>query len=355
MDITAILESAVKQSASDIFIISNLPVSFKIDGVVTPQGGQRLTPDDTEQMLRTIYGLQKNRSYESFLEQGDDDFSFSLSGVGRFRVNAYRQRNTLAAVIRTVLFTLPDPKELGIPPQVIDIARKGKGLALVTGVAGCGKSTTLACIIDAINASRSCHIITLEDPVEFIHRHNRAIVSQREIFSDTASYVTALRAALRQSPDVILLGEMRDYETINIAMTAAETGQLVLSSLHTIGAAKTIDRIIDVFPALQQRQIRVQLSLVLQTVVSQQLLPSVDGGLVPAFEIMNVTPAIRNMIREEKVHQIDGAIMSGQQDGMVTMDASILGLYRAGRISAETALNYSTQYDDMARRIQGLR
>lgn len=344
MEIQKILAAAVEQNASDIFLISNLPISFKIDGVVTPQGEERLHPEDTHQLIESIYQLNQNKSFAHLLTTGDDDFSFSLPGVGRFRINTYKQRNTLAAVIRTVFFTLPDPEKLGIPRSIIDLHKKNKGLVLVTGTAGCGKSTTLACIVNAINQTRNCHIITLEDPVEFIHRHNRSIVSQREISSDTEGYTVALRAALRQSPDVILLGEMRDFETINIALTAAETGQLVLSSLHTIGAAKTIDRIIDVFPPSQQQQVRMQLSMILQTVVSQQLLPSVDGGLVPAFEIMHVNTAIRNMIREGRVHQIDGAIFAGQGEGMVTMDNSIQQLFQAGKITEETAQLYSTNF-----------
>ena len=224
---------------------------------------------------------------------------------------------------------------------------------LVTGPAGCGKSTTLACVIDAINNSRSAHVITLEDPIEFLHRHKHSIVSQREVATDTQSYVTALRAALRQSPDVILLGEMRDHETISVAMTAAETGHLVLSTLHTVGAANTIDRVIDVFPPNQQQQVRVQLSMVLRAVVSQQLIPTVDGGLVPAFEILLANDAVRNMIRESKVHQIGGVIYSSSSQGMCDMDSSILRLFSDGVISRENALLYSTNPDALARKLGG--
>ena len=245
-------------------------------------------------------------------------------------------------MIRVITFQLPDYTALGIPPYIINSTASGSGMILITGPAGSGKSTTLACMIDHINQTRDAHIITLEDPLEFLHRHNRSIVSQREIHVDTENYVTALRAALRQSPDVILLGEMRDYETINVAMTAAETGHLLLSTLHTIGAANTIDRIIDVFPPSQQRQIAIQLSTVLNAVVSQQLLPTVDGGMVPAFEIMTVTPAIRNMIRDNKVPQIDGLLYSSNREDMVSMDASILALCQKGVISKDTALIYAT-------------
>lgn len=224
-------------------------------------------------------------------------------------------------------------------------------MVLVTGPAGSGKSTTLACIIDNINQNREAHIITLEDPLEYLHRHGRSIVSQREISVDTENYVVALRAALRQSPDVILLGEMRDYETINVAMTAAETGHLLLSTLHTIGAANTIDRIIDVFPANQQRQIAIQLSTVLNAVVSQQLVPTVDGKVIPAFEIMTVTPAIRNMIRDNKVHQIDGIIYSSAKDDMISMDSSLLKLYKNGTISRETALTYASNPEMLGKKL----
>lgn len=284
-------------------------------------------------------------------ETGDDDFSFAVSGLSRFRVSAYKQRGTLSAVIRIISFVLPDYREFGIPERIIDFADFSKGLVLVTGPAGSGKSTTLACIIDHINQTYDKHIITLEDPLEFLHRHNKSIVSQREISVDTESYVTALRASLRQSPDVILLGEMRDYETMQVAMTAAETGHLIFSTLHTIGAANTIDRIIDVFPPNQQRQIAVQLSMVLQAVVSQQLVPTLDGRMVPAFEIMTVTPAIRNMIRDNKIPQIDGLIYSSANAELVSMDASLLKLYQDNIISKDTALAYASNPEMLKRRL----
>jgi len=351
MDIESILKSAIEKQASDIFIISNLPLCFKIENDIVKQTEEALRPEDTDVLVHSIYGLNQSKHFETALETGDDDFSFSLSKVGRFRVNVYRQRNTLAAVIRIIRFSIPDYRKLGIPETVMDISKKTKGLVLVTGASGSGKSTTLACIVDRINDTRSCHIITLEDPLEYIHRHKKSVVSQREIASDTETYLTALRASLRQTPNVILLGEMRDLETISVAMTAAETGQLVLSSLHTIGAANTIDRIIDVFPPSQQNQIRMQLSMVLQTVVSQQLLPGKDGTMVPAFEIMHATPAIRNLIREQKMHQIDSAIFAGQNDGMTTMDLSILNLFKAGRVTRETALTFCMDYDHMVQKL----
>jgi len=250
-------------------------------------------------------------------------------------------------VLRVVSLDLPDPGEMHIPQEVLDLAAVKKGLVLVTGPAASGKSTTLACVIDRVNNTRRGHIITIEDPIEFIHPHRMSVVSQREIEHDTDSYQIALRAALRQAPDVILLGEMRDFETIQTALTAAETGQLVLSTLHTVGAAKTIDRIIDVFPANQQQQIRIQLSMVLRAVVSQQLLPTLDGGLEPAFEIMVANSAIQNMIRDGKAHQMDNVIFSGADEGMRSMDADILRLYRSGCVSAETARLYASNQELM--------
>lgn len=261
------------------------------------------------------------------------------------------QRGSMAAVIRIITFDLPHPEDLGIPPQIIDLGKLNKGLVLVTGSAGSGKSTTLACIIDAINSSQEKHIITLEDPLEFLHSHKKSIVSQREINSDTESYISALRASLRQSPDVILLGEMRDYETISVAMTAAETGHLVLSTLHTQGAANTIDRIIDVFPPNQQKQISVQLASVLQAVVSQQLVAGNDGQLIPAFELMTATTAIRNMIRENKIHQVDGLIYSSNSETMFSMDTSLQKLCHSGSISQEEALSHASNPEMLKRKL----
>ena len=338
MQLTEMLKAAVEEGASDIFIVSGLPLAYKINNSIQNQSEEKLYPDATRRMILEIYELASQRDPKRLLEKGDDDFSFSLVGVSRFRVSTYKQRGSLAAVIRVVKFDLPDPAQLGVPQTVLDLGRLKKGLVLVTGPAGSGKSTTLACMIDLINRSRNCHVITLEDPIEYLHSHKKSVVSQREISNDTESYVTALRAALRQAPNVILLGEMRDYETISTAMTAAETGHLVFSTLHTVGAANTIDRVIDAFPPNQQPQIRVQLSMVLQAVVSQQLIPAKDGSVAPAFEIMKVNGAIRNMIRESKVHQIDTVIYSSAGEGMISMDASILELYRQGKISAEEAM-----------------
>ncbi|MEG0377143.1 MAG: PilT/PilU family type 4a pilus ATPase [Eubacterium sp.] len=352
MELMDYLEDSVRRKASDIFIITNFPCSYRIEGQIVRGEGEVFTPKDTEKLIREIYDLTTQRDMENLLN-GDDDFSFSLKGIGRFRANVYRQRGTLAAVIRVVSFELPDPSVLSIPQTVLELSKKKNGLILVTGPAGSGKSTTLACIIDKINKEKNGHIVTMEDPIEYLHRHNKCIVTQREIPHDSLTYVTALKAVLRQSPDVILLGELRGVDTMEIAMTAAETGQLIFSTLHTTGAANTIDRVIDVFPVNQQHQIRTQLSMVLQAVVSQQLVPTVDGRLTPAFEIMLVTPAIRNMIRDAKVHQIDSAIFSGAREGMCTMDSSLLELYKAGKITEQTALMYSQNHDSLAQKIKG--
>lgn len=353
MKIEEILGQITGLGASDIFIVAGLSLSYKVNGRIKAFDDVKLLPDDTNDIITRIYMLASQRSMERLEECGDDDFSFALNGIARFRINAYKQRGSLSAVIRIITFDIPNPKDLSIPEKILRFADLKKGLVLVTGPAGSGKSTTLACMIDHINSDskRQSHIITLEDPLEYLHSHKYSIVSQREVITDTDNYLTALRASLRQSPDVILLGEMRDYETINVAMTAAETGHLILSTLHTIGASNTIDRIIDAFPPNQQHQISIQLSMVLQAVVSQQLLPTVDGGIVPAFEIMTLTPAIRNMIRESKVHQIDGMIASSAADDMISMDTSILNLYKQGIISEDTALEYATNADLLKKRL----
>ncbi len=349
-DLIQLLTDAVHDNASDIFLVAGRPFSYKKHGTVI-EVGERLMPDATNELVNRIYELAGGRDISEFLHEGDDDFSFALRGVARFRVSTYKQRGSCAAVIRVINFTLPDAKQLDIPEQILQLGELSKGMVLVTGPAGSGKSTTLACVIDYINQNKKYHIITLEDPLEFLHSHKNSIVSQREISADTQSYIAALRAALRQSPDVILLGEMRDYETINVAMTAAETGHLVFSTLHTLGAAKTIDRIIDVFPANQQRQIALQLSMTLQAVISQQLVPDVNKGRVPAFEIMTLTPAIRNMIRDGKIPQIDGLLAGASSPGMLSMDQSLLGLFRSGRITRDTALTYATNPEVLSRKL----
>ena len=344
------LSLAVQEQASDLFLVAGAPVNMKLDGKLRPIGEQKLMPADSEALIREMYAMA-NRSADHFLATGDDDFSFAQAGLARFRVNAYRQRGSLAAVVRVVSFDIPDYKALHIPEAVMDLANTSHGMILVTGTAGSGKSTTQACIIDRINHNRDCHIITLEDPIEFLHRNRRSIVSQREISIDTEDYLAALRACLRQAPDVILLGEMRDAETIRTAITAAETGHTLIATLHTKGAVNTSDRIVDSFPSTQQAQIRAQLSAVLRTVVSQQMLPDKEGGLIPAFEIMHTNSAIRSLIRDNKCYQIDNAIASGANEGMISMDQSILALFRAGQITRETALSYSEHPEQIKRQL----
>lgn len=350
MEILDYLRIAVESEASDLFIVAGGAVSCKVKGQIQAVCGEKIFPQESERLISGLYS-EAGRDMSHYLNTGDDDYSFAVKDLARFRVNAYRQRGSMAAVVRVVAFNIPDYKEMNIPEQVIDLAGVDHGMILVTGTAGSGKSTTQACIIDRINRTRSCHIITLEDPIEYLHRNQKSIISQREIAIDTENYITALRACLRQAPDVILLGEMRDHETIRTAMTAAETGHLIIATLHTSGAVNTIDRIIDSFPSTQQAQIRIQLSSVLHTVVSQQLIPSKDGGMVPAFEIMHMNSAIKSLIRDSKSHQIDNAITAGGSEGMITMDQSILNLYKDGHIDANIALSYSVNPEQLRRRM----
>lgn len=350
------LRDMIEAGASDVFIIAGLPVTYRAGGRQV-RGEGALMPADTERAVREIF-FAAHRDFERFraTDNHDEDFSFALPGIGRFRANIFRQRGSLAAVIRVIPFGLPDPGAFHIPPEVLACADLKKGLVLVTGPAGAGKSTTLACIIDRLNHSRCGHIVTMEDPIEYVHRHGTCIVTQREIPTDVATYAEALRSAMREAPDVILLGEMRDYETIGTAITAAEMAQLIFSTLHTTGAAGTVDRIIDAFPANQQRQVRMQLSMVLEAIVSQQLVPTRDGGLVPAFEIMRMTPAIRNLIREGKTHQMDSAIAASGDAGMYTMDQSLFALVRDGVVERDVALQHAIHQEALEQRLasQGL-
>lgn len=352
MELKNILGSLINEKASDMYVVAGLPLTYGKSGRKHRMNTPALTPADTEELIREVYGLA-GRDIDRFLGNGnhDDDFSFAINGIGRFRCNVFRQRGSLGTVIRIIPFGLPDPAELEIPEEVMQLAKLQKGLVLVTGPAGVGKSTTLACLIDALNKERSGHIITMEDPIEYVHRHENCIVTQREIPTDVATYTEALRSAMRECPDVILLGEMRDAETIGIAMTAAEMSQLLFSTLHTNCASASVDRIIDAFPPTQQQQIRIQLSQTLQAVVSQQLVPTVDGSVAPAFEIMIANTAIRSLIRESKTHQIDNVIAIGGESGMRTMDQSLFNLYQAGRITKETALQYSIHPEALSKRI----
>ena len=351
MELKPLLEKTLTLGGSDVYVFPGAPITTKVGEHMIPLHEERLRTTDCHELLQQIYHMADDRDLARLEDSGDDDFSFGIAQIGRFRCNAFKQRGTLAAVLRVVPFELPDVKTLGLPNVVLELANKRRGMVLVTGPAGSGKSTTLACIIDKINSDSSSHIITLEDPIEYIHRHKHSLVTQREVMNDTRNFAHALRAALRQAPDVILLGEMRDFETIQIALTTAETGHLLLSTLHTVGASKTIDRIVDAFPAGQQQQVRVQLSLVLQAVVSQQLIPTVSGGIVAAFEVMLVDNAISNMIREGKIHQMDNSIYAGAAQGMISMDNDILRLYRQGTITKENALMHAVNPDVMVKRM----
>lgn len=334
MDLEAVLREAVGAGASDVHITVGLPPVFRINGDLKRQEHLPVvTAARADEILRSMVDQEL---YARFRRTGDLDFAYSLAGVGRFRVNAFKQRGSVGLAMRLINARIPSLTELGLPAVAAEFTRKHKGLVLVTGPTGSGKSTTLAAMVDLINRERSCHIITLEDPIEYMHRHQKSIVNQREIGSDSLNFAQALRAALREDPDVILVGEMRDLETIATAITAAETGHLVLASLHTAGAAQTVDRIIDVFPPHQQPQVRVQLADTLEGVISQQLLPRMDRpGRVVAVEVLVATPAVRNLIREGKTHQLLSTMQTGAKYGMCTMEASLRELLRQGKVASE--------------------
>ena len=351
MQLENLLKQMIEVKASDVFVIAGLPLSYQTSGVHVRTDTAPLMPADTEDYVRAIYDLaHRDISIFGNSINHDDDFSFAVPGIGRFRANIFRQRGSFSAVIRVIPFGLPNPEEMHIPDSVMRLASVSKGLVLVTGSAGSGKSTTLACILDRMNHERTGHIITMEDPIEYVHSHGTCIITQREVPTDIATYAEALRSAMRESPNVILLGEMRDSDTISTAITAAEMTQLVLSTLHTTSSADTIERIIDAFPPSQQRQIRIQLSMVLQATVSQQLVPTIAGGTIPVFEIMMMNTAIRNLIREEKSYQIDSAIASGGADGMQTMDQGLFAAVRDGVVAKEVALQYANHQEALARR-----
>ncbi|MCR5755810.1 MAG: type IV pilus twitching motility protein PilT [Acetatifactor sp.] len=343
--IEEILKAAKEAGASDVHLTVGIPPKMRVNGRLLDMDYPRLSPADTLDMLISIMTEVQREKFE---EKGEFDLSFSIPQCGRFRVNAYKQRGSVALAFRVVGTHVPSASELGIPESVEELCQKKRGLVLVTGPTGSGKSTTLAAIIDRINNIREAHIITLEDPIEYLHKHKMSIVNQREIGMDTENYANALRAALREDPDVILVGEMRDFETISVAITAAETGHLVLSTLHTIGAASTVDRVIDVFPPHQQQQIKVQLANVLEAVISQQLIPTFNGsGRVAAFEVMYANNAVRNLIREGKSHQLTSVIQTNRKMGMITMDDAILQLYENGRISRDMALQFAQNPDTL--------
>jgi twitching motility protein PilT len=335
-----LLQILVERSGSDLHITSGAPPQIRIAGKLLPLTQfEVLAPQDTQ---RLAYSVLNEGQKQKFEEENELDLSFGIQGLARFRANVYRQRGAVGAAIRVIPYKIRSFDDLGLPKVVEQLAEKPKGLVLVTGPTGSGKSTTLAAMIDKINTERSEHIVTIEDPIEFVHQHKKCLVNQREVFADTQSFKNALKSILRQDPDVVLVGEMRDLETIAAAITIAETGHLTFGTLHTNSCAQTINRIIDVFPTAQQAQVRAQLSLVLEGVLSQQLIPKVGGGRAMALEIMVATPAIRNLIREEKIHQIYSAIQSGSKFGMQTMNQSLFDLVRRRLVTREDALNRST-------------
>ena len=337
--IEQLLMTAREHSVSDLHVTVGAPPKIRINGKLISMDLPLVTPEDVQRLLKDML----REPYTQILkEKGEADFSLEMNRLGRVRVNVLKQKGNYAFVCRLINDTPPTPAEIGLPDSLVGLTRKKRGLILVTGPTGSGKSTTLASLINEINVNQRSHIITLEDPIEYVHQHKQSIVNQREIGTDTLSYSAALRAALREDPDVILVGEMRDLDTIATAITAAETGHLVFSTLHTIGAAKTIDRVIDVFPPHQQQQIRIQLAAVLEAVVSQQLLPLQDGkGRIAAFETMHANTAIRNLIREGKTHQIESIMQTGRKQGMQTMDDAIYELYLKRKIDADTALDFA--------------
>lgn len=345
LNISEVLKTAKEIGASDVHITVGIPPKMRVNGELISMDYPKMLPNDTLEVAKEILN-EKQMAY--LTEKGEVDLSYSIRELGRYRVNAYHQRGSVALALRLVGTEIPSPEMLGIPQSVVELSKCKRGLVLVTGPTGSGKSTTLATIIDEINHTRDAHIITLEDPIEYLHSHDKSMVNQREIGIDSGSYANALRAALREDPDVILVGEMRDLETISVAITAAETGHLVLSTLHTIGATSTVDRVIDVFPAHQQQQIRIQLSNVIEAVISQQLLPTSDGrGRVAAFEVMHANHAVRNLIREGKSHQLMSVMQTNRKLGMITMDEAITQAYYAGKISRDTAIEFAQDVEGM--------
>jgi len=346
IDFAELVLTVIRSGASDLHIAAGAPPVIRRGGELVPIGREVLTPQDTRELVYGILTQDQRQRLETDLEI---DFSYQVPNRVRFRVNAYFQRAAIGAAFRVVPTTLRSLEELRLPPAIREWTTKPRGLVLVTGPTGSGKSTTLAALIDEINTARSCHIVTIEDPIEFLHRNKRSLINQREIGGDTHSFARALRSALRQDPDVILVGEMRDLETIQIALTAAETGHLVFGTLHTSDAPQTVDRVIDVFPPHQQEQVRVMLANALQGVVCQQLVPTADGERVVAVEVLMATPAVRNLIREGKTHQIYSMLQTGSQHGMQAMDACLADLVRRNLVTRNVALQRANSSAELRR------
>src|SRR5687767_11412079 len=340
-----LLKTLVEKSGSDLHITINTPPQIRVHGHLQRVEGPDLSASETKQLAYSVLTDAQKKRFEETLEL---DFSFGIKGIARFRCNMFNQRGAVGAVYRVIPEKIRSFQELGLPPVLATLSERPRGLVLVTGPTGSGKSTTLAAMLDKINVERHDHILTIEDPIEYIHQHKSCLVNQREVHSDTQSFSLALRAALREDPDIVLIGEMRDLETVEAALRIAETGHLTFATLHTNSASQTINRIIDIFPSHQQSQIRTQLSLVLEGIVCQALLPKIGGGRVVALEIMAPTPGIRNLIREDKVHQIYSAMQTGQEKmGMQTMNQSLATLYQRKQITLETALGASSNRDEL--------
>jgi twitching motility protein PilT len=345
------LEVVVKRDASDLHLQVGVPPQIRVDGrLAAIEDAPVLQPADLEQL---VYSLLDDEQKEVLIKDKEVDFSFSFGQYGRFRVNAFHERGNLAAALRLIPTKIRTLEDLGMPKVVMGFADLPRGLVLVTGPTGSGKSTTLAALVDKINSEKAAHILTIEDPIEYAHNSKKSIVVQREIHYDTYSFAAALRSSLRQDPDVVLIGEMRDLETISAAITIAETGHLVLATLHTNSAAQSIDRMVDVFPPHQQQQIRVQLAGMLQAICAQRLVPTIGGGRIAAAEILVATPAIRNIIREGKTHQIDAAIQTGAEYGMQSMDRTLVNLIHSGKITYEEAKNFAVDVSELDRLMRG--
>jgi twitching motility protein PilT len=345
--IQALLEEMVAREATDLHLIAGSPPYMRIDQELVSTDYEVLTPAMTRALVYSLLSDSQKKRLEEELEL---DFAISIEGLSRFRGNAYLQRGSVACAIRRIPFQIPAIRELGLPPIVENLVEKRQGLILVTGPTGSGKSTTLAAMINKINHERACHIVTIEDPIEYLHKNKMAIVSQREVGQDTKDFARALKFVLRQDPDVIMIGEMRDLETIGAALTAAETGHLVLATLHTDSAIESVNRIIDVFPPHQQGQVRVQLAQVIEAVITQKLLPRAKGkGMVLATEIMVATPAIRTLIRESRIHEIYGVLQTSQRFGMKTMNMSLYQLHKEGAITWQTAIYASSNPEELKR------
>ncbi len=342
----------LEKGASDLHITTGIPPTIRVDGKLTPLPFEPVPPQETKKLC---YSVLTDAQKQRFEEERELDLSFGLKGLSRFRANIFMQRGAVAGAFRTIPYRVPSFEELGLPTVVLDLCKKPRGLVLVTGPTGSGKSTTLAAMIDKINEERQEHVVTIEDPIEYLHPHKKCVINQREVGSDTDSFKKALKYILRQDPDVVLIGEMRDLETIETALTVAETGHLVFATLHTNSAVQTINRILDVFPPYQQPQVRAQLSFVLQGILSQLLLPRASGiGRVLAMEVLIPNPAVRNLIREEKIHQLYGQMQIGQAKfGMQTMNQSLLGLYAKRDITLEEAIGRSPEPDEFKQMLQG--